>query len=269
MSDTKTMIKALRILAQDIQSGDGIANMCIADAADMIERLERLCNRCVEPLPKCPITRRELFMVIDGNATYGGPFDSYTIPYMEGEPNEQWHERDLVVERFDHDAGTWADDETIPFRIVSEEHLFDLEEQIEKANQRVIDADDMIERLRGHCDDLEKQLAASTDQNDLLLDEFIRVKHLTDNTEIHALCERAHVRMRQNVSVIDRNHQLERKVSELKNKVNSLENSDGGLLLKALFYAPSSPVSAAKAEEIESWYEKVKRLNKEKNNAQA
>lgn len=117
--------------------------------------------------------------------------------------------------------------------------------------------------------ELEKELTLSTDQNDLLLDEFIRVKHLTDNTEIHGLCERAHVRMRQNVSVIDRNHQLERKVSELKHKVNSLENSDGGLLLKALFYAPSSPVSAAKAEEIESWYEKVKRLNKEKNSAQA
>ena len=124
-----------------------------------------------------------------------------------------------------------------------------LKEQLAKANER--------------CRELEKELALSTDQNDLLLDEFIRVKLLTDNTEIHALCERAHVRMRQNVSVIDRNHKLERKVAELKNKVNSLENSDGGLLLKALFYAPSSPVSPSKAEEIESWYEKVKQLRKE------
>lgn len=130
-----------------------------------------------------------------------------------------------------------------------QETIADLRTQLAKANER--------------CRELEKELALSTDQNDLLLDEFIRVKLLTDNTEIHALCERAHVRMRQNVSVIDRNHKLERKVAELKNKVNSLENSDGGLLLKALFYAPSSPVSPSKAEEIESWYEKVKQLRKE------
>jgi hypothetical protein len=69
---------------------------------------------------------------------------------------------------------------------------------------------------------LEKELTLSTDQNDLLLDEFIRVKHLTDNTEIQGLCERAHVRMRQNVSVIDRNHKLTREVSELRNKVKAL-----------------------------------------------
>lgn len=71
--------------------------------------------------------------------------------------------------------------------------------------------------------ELEKQLVASTDQNDLLLDEFIRVKHLTDNNEIHGLCERAHVRMRQNVSVIDRNHKLERKVIELKQRCAELD----------------------------------------------
>jgi len=145
-----------------------------------------------------------------------------------------------------------------------------LTSELNKADERIAELESYNVKLANEsheyqqrCKELEKELTLSTDQNDLLLDEFIRVKHLTDNTEIHGLCERAHVRMRQNVSVIDRNHQLERKVAELKNKVNSLENSDGGLLLKALFYAPSSPVSAAKAEEIESWYEKVKQLLKE------
>ena len=152
-----------------------------------------------------------------------------------------------------------------------------LTEELAKANERIEELERYnaglanklhnkslaIDKANERVRELEKELTLSTDQNDLLLDEFIRVKHLTDNTEIHGLCERAHVRMRQNVSVIDRNHQLERKVAELKNKVNSLENSDGGLLLKALFYAPSSPVSAAKAEEIESWYEKVKQLRRE------
>ena len=138
-----------------------------------------------------------------------------------------------------------------------------LEESLNGCTEKVLSLSGELAKANERVRKLEKELTLSTNQNDLLLDEFIRVKHLTDNTEIHALCERAHVRMRQNVSVIDRNHQLERKVAELKNKVNSLENSDGGLLLKALFYAPSSPVSAAKAEEIESWYEKVKQLRRE------
>lgn len=78
------------------------------------------------------------------------------------------------------------------------------------------------EKLEQRCAELEKELTLSTDQNDLLLDEFIRVKLLTDNTEIHGLCERAHVRMRQNVSVIDRNNKLVREVAELKHKVKQL-----------------------------------------------
>jgi hypothetical protein len=157
----------------------------------------------------------------------------------------------LIVEFFNNadsvqvEEGTWYYSES---SVNSE--LLEVYIQLAKANERVRE--------------LEKELTLSTDQNDLLLDEFIRVKHLTDNTEIQGLCERAHVRMRQNVSVIDRNHKLVREVAELKNKVNSLENSDGGLLLKALFYAPSSPVSPSKAEEIEAWYEKVKQLRKEK-----
>lgn len=36
----KTLIKALRILSEDIQSDDGIANACVAEAADRIEELQ-------------------------------------------------------------------------------------------------------------------------------------------------------------------------------------------------------------------------------------
>jgi len=35
----ETMIAALRILARDIHSEDGVANLCISNAADMIEEL--------------------------------------------------------------------------------------------------------------------------------------------------------------------------------------------------------------------------------------
>jgi len=37
---SKTLIKALRILSEDVQSDDGVANACIAEAANRIEELE-------------------------------------------------------------------------------------------------------------------------------------------------------------------------------------------------------------------------------------
>ena len=39
MNEIKTMIEALRILSHYIQSGDGVANACVSDAANMIESL--------------------------------------------------------------------------------------------------------------------------------------------------------------------------------------------------------------------------------------
>lgn len=40
-TETETIIGALRVLSKDIQSGDGIANLAIAEAAD---RMEELCS---------------------------------------------------------------------------------------------------------------------------------------------------------------------------------------------------------------------------------
>jgi len=37
---SKTLVKALRILSENVQSDDGVANACIAEAADRIEELE-------------------------------------------------------------------------------------------------------------------------------------------------------------------------------------------------------------------------------------
>lgn len=40
-TDTNTLIDALRILARDIHSEDGIANTAITEAADRLEKLQR------------------------------------------------------------------------------------------------------------------------------------------------------------------------------------------------------------------------------------
>ena len=79
---------------------------------------------------KCPITRRDFFMEIDGVPTYGGPYDSYTIPEMTGDPNEPFHKRELVVRRYDHDGGGWLEDEleTIPLRIIHDNVLNELQD---------------------------------------------------------------------------------------------------------------------------------------------
>lgn len=79
--------------------------------------------------------------------------------------------------------------------------------------------------LRAQAEQLKYELTLSTDQNDLLLDEFVRVKLLTKNKEIHQLCERAHIRMRQRVSVIERNFNQAQKIKELKAHVEALHES--------------------------------------------
>ena len=38
---TKTLIKALRILSEDIESDDGVANACVAEAADRLEEMQK------------------------------------------------------------------------------------------------------------------------------------------------------------------------------------------------------------------------------------
>lgn len=47
-TDTQTLIKALRILANDIQSEDGIANSVISEGADRIEKLMTLVTMSYE-----------------------------------------------------------------------------------------------------------------------------------------------------------------------------------------------------------------------------
>jgi chromosome segregation ATPase len=41
MTETKTIVQELRILARDIQSQDGVANAAIAEAADRLEKQQR------------------------------------------------------------------------------------------------------------------------------------------------------------------------------------------------------------------------------------
>lgn len=97
--------------------------------------------------PKCPITGRPFFVAIEHPElgmvpTYGGPYDSYTIPHLDGKPDQPRHERELYVYRYDHDLGGWRTDEVevIPLRIVHEDVLHGLEDAAPQASEAVRDA---------------------------------------------------------------------------------------------------------------------------------
>ncbi|ADP15360.1 hypothetical protein [Achromobacter xylosoxidans] len=110
--------------------------------------------------PKCPITGRPFFMALEHPElgmvpTYGGPYDSYTIPHLGGKPDQPWHERELLVYRYDHDLGGWITDEAevIPLRIVHEDVLHGLEDAAPQASEAVRDAgiaasEDVDEKMR-------------------------------------------------------------------------------------------------------------------------
>jgi hypothetical protein len=83
----------------------------------------------------CPITGRAFFMNLEHPelglvATYGGPFDSYTIPSWDKED-----EGVMRCERYDHDAGIWVEGgEPLPFHVVTNDEYVDLWERARKPN---------------------------------------------------------------------------------------------------------------------------------------
>ena len=79
----------------------------------------------------CPITFRPFFMWIEHPKlgmvpTYGGPYDSYTIPEPDLEGLPKRHDVEFYSYRYDHDFGGWVDMENCCLRVISEEMLIDL-----------------------------------------------------------------------------------------------------------------------------------------------
>lgn len=46
-TNTKTIVAALRVLVNDIQTDDGVANACIGEAADRLERMQKAIDTCI------------------------------------------------------------------------------------------------------------------------------------------------------------------------------------------------------------------------------
>lgn len=79
----------------------------------------------------CPVTGRQFFMWIEHETlgyvpTYGGPFDSYTIPTRDSSG-------EFSCERYDHDLGGWVGGEFIGLYLIDDDEqcrVCELEERI-------------------------------------------------------------------------------------------------------------------------------------------
>ncbi|EGV9179122.1 ead/Ea22-like family protein [Salmonella enterica subsp. enterica serovar Stanley] len=87
----------------------------------------------------CPITGRKFFMWIEHEKlgyvpTYGGPFDSYTIPTRDSSD-------EYSCERYDHDVGGWVEGEFIGLYLIDDDEqcrVCELEERIAELEARVV-----------------------------------------------------------------------------------------------------------------------------------
>ncbi|RAU43945.1 hypothetical protein DBY68_019275 [Pseudocitrobacter sp. RIT415] len=119
------------------------------DGVELQEHLKQLVSStCLSKQWKpefCPITGRRFFMWIEhpelGNVpTYGGPFDSYTIPTKDS--NGEFN-----CERYDHDSGDWADSEYVGVQIVSDEEEIVTDSILREAEARG------VEKLKEHLNE--------------------------------------------------------------------------------------------------------------------
>ncbi|ELD6284771.1 ead/Ea22-like family protein [Salmonella enterica] len=87
----------------------------------------------------CPITGRRFFMWIEHPSlgyvpTYGGPFDSYTIPTRDSSG-------EFSCERYDHDFGGWVEGEFIGLYLIDDDEqcrVCELEERIAELEARKV-----------------------------------------------------------------------------------------------------------------------------------
>ncbi|ECO4848269.1 ead/Ea22-like family protein [Salmonella enterica] len=87
----------------------------------------------------CPVTGRKFFMWIEHETlgyvpTYGGPFDSYTIPTRDSSG-------EFSCERYDHDLGGWVEGEFIGLYLIDDDEqcrVSELEERIAELEARTV-----------------------------------------------------------------------------------------------------------------------------------
>ncbi|HML33833.1 hypothetical protein [Sporomusa sphaeroides] len=125
-------------------------------------------SECKYP-DKCPITNEPLFMELEHPdlgwvPTYGGPYDSYTIPEIDDDG-------DFVRYRYDHDEGCWVDGTDMVGNAT--DIITDLRDKLNKANHIGKTALEDVMRLLQERDDLRAKLEAAEKAKNELIDDLI------------------------------------------------------------------------------------------------
>ncbi|MGF3470025.1 hypothetical protein ACQV3N_29850, partial [Klebsiella pneumoniae] len=106
-----------------------------AAGAELVEALEKAqCAGSINNQWKpdvCPITGRRFFLWIEHPEfgyvpTYGGPYDSYTIPTRDSDG-------EFSCERYDHDFGGWVEGECVGAYLIDDDEqsrVYELEQRI-------------------------------------------------------------------------------------------------------------------------------------------
>lgn len=134
-----------RSLADDhyAESRITVVDVSDPDVLDLVEALEKAqragnINNQWKP-DACPITGRRFFMWIEHPElgyvpTYGGPYDSYTIPTRDGDG-------EFSCERYDHDVGGWVDGECVGAYLIDDDEqcrVYELEQRIAELESRTV-----------------------------------------------------------------------------------------------------------------------------------
>lgn len=99
-----------------VKADDVIA---LVEALEKVQQIANI-NNWWKP-DVCPITGRRFFMWIEHPdlgyvPTYGGPYDSYTIPTRDDVS-------EFSCERYDHDVGGWVDGECAGLYVIDEDEI--------------------------------------------------------------------------------------------------------------------------------------------------
>lgn len=152
-ANPRTMLALLDENIQPQRGKDAIEAVALAlrdDMRDAREQLEEAEKQIVElsraasvnsqwKPDVCPVTGRKFFMWIEHETlgyvpTYGGPFDSYTIPTRDSSG-------EFSCERYDHDLGGWVGGEFIGLYLIDDDEqcrVCELEERIAELEAREV-----------------------------------------------------------------------------------------------------------------------------------
>ncbi|EHI6281593.1 ead/Ea22-like family protein [Salmonella enterica] len=153
VANPRTMLALLDENIQLQREKDAMEAVALALRDDMRQAREQLdeAEKRIVELPRaasvnsqwkpdvCPVTGRKFFMWIEHETlgyvpTYGGPFDSYTIPTRDSSG-------EFSCERYDHDFGGWVGGEFIGLHLIDDEEqcrVCELEERIAELEARTV-----------------------------------------------------------------------------------------------------------------------------------